>query len=249
VSAQLPKPALDTTGIEMPADFPRAGYERVMKKVKPLAGPYAQMYDHFGGAWNAISYRYMAMCFHGDNFSTSIVLPQGEAAAYYVKRYEEERELFGFFSNCFSTFESFFYGMYAVGNFLDPGTPASAGTPAVQTNFPMTAKDLQFVTPSSTDKAYKKAFHGDAFLGTLTGVFADVRFRELREIRNILTHRTAPGRRMFVGIGSDEELPDVWKLNDIPLDAKLTPARRANTAQLLATLLDAAADFVEQRVK
>jgi hypothetical protein len=236
VSAQLPKPTLETTGIEMPADFPRAGYDRVFLRVRKLAGSHPQVYDHFGGAWNAISYRFMAMCFHGDNFSVSIVKP--EASLPFVKRYEEERELFGFFSNSFSTFESFFYGMYAIGNFLSPY------------DFPMaTAKDQQGVSPTSTDKAYRKAFSGDPILAALTAVFSDTRFRELREIRNILTHRTAPGRKMFVAIGSDEELPSLWKLNDIRLDARLAPTRRANTAQLLATMLDAAADFVEARIK
>jgi hypothetical protein len=238
VSAELPKPTLETTGIEMPADFPRAPYDRAFLKVRSIAYTHPQMFDHFGGAWNAISYRFMALCFHGDNFCASVVLPQGPAPAYYVKRYEEERELFGFFSNCFSTFESFFYGMYAVGSYLDPA------------NFPMaTPKDQQGVSPTSTDKAYKKAFPSDPFIAALTNVFADARFRELREIRNILTHRTAPGRKMFVGIGSEEELPDVWKLNNIVLDGKLAPTRRANTAQLLATLLSAAADFIDARVK
>lgn len=221
----------------MAADFPRNGYDRVFLKVRSVANARPQMFDHFGGAWNAISYRFMAMCFHGDTFSASIVLPQGPRQTYFMKRYGEERELFGFFSNSFSTFESFFYGMFSVGNYLSPY------------DFPMaTAKDQQAVSPTNTDRAYRKAFPGDPILAAFTAVFSDTRFRELREIRNILTHRTAPARKMFVGIGSDEELPDRWKLNDIPLDTQLTPSRRANTAQLLGTLLNAAATFVEARI-
>lgn len=127
--------------------------------------------------------------------------------------------------------------MFAVGAILSP------------TDFPMTtAKDQQSISPSRTYRAYQSAFAGDPIVDVFSAVLGDPSYRELREVRNILTHRTAPGRRIFVGIGSDEELSAVWKINDIPLDKNLSTSRRREAARLLTQLLDASAAFIESKI-
>ena len=78
--------------------------------------------------------------------------------------------------------------------------------------------------------------------------FADPAYQEWREIRNILTHRTAPGRRMYVGIGNDDAPATEWKLNNIPMDATLIPARRAALVRAVDALLTAVEAFVAGKV-
>jgi hypothetical protein len=215
----------------MPLDFPTEAFERAYGRVSTRASGLAS-YSHFVGAWNAISFRFQTMVDEGAAFTASITAPN--AAGDIALRYSQERHLFGFFGSAFSIFEAYFYGMFAIGNILLPAS------------FPLaTAKDQQGVSPASTQRAYQAAFAGNALLTALQSVMADGAYTELKEVRNILTHRTAPGRTIFVGIGTDEELPATWKLNNIPLDAQLTSSRRAHVARLMGTLLNAAATFIE----
>jgi hypothetical protein len=226
-------PPLAINGLLMPPDFPFATYERAYERVTLRVQAHAS-YIHFVGAWNALSFRYLTMIDEGAAFTASITAPnaQGDIAL----RYPQERHLFGFFGSGFSIFEAFYYGMYAVGGALMP------------TVFPLaTAKDQQNVSPTSTSRAFQSAFSGDPLLTAFQLVFDDSAYKELKEVRNILTHRTAPGRTIYVGIGSDEDLPAVWKLNNIPLDAQLTSTRRTHIARLIGVLVDAAATFVESK--
>jgi hypothetical protein len=75
---------------------------------------------------------------------------------------------------------------------------------------------------------------------------SDVQFIEWREIRNILTHRTAPGRTFFVSIGdvADAQLPDQWKIKGISLDTKMAATRRRQLSQQLDELLAGIQDFM-----
>jgi hypothetical protein len=108
-----------------------------------------------------------------------------------------------------------------------------------------TPRDQQRISPSSTESAYLRSFPGSPILAAFGATFADAAYRELREVRNVLTHRTAPGRTIFVNIGSDDDLPPLWKINNIPLDCETAAIRRAHVGRLLSALLEAAAAFVE----
>lgn len=79
-------------------------------------------------------------------------------------------------------------------------------------------------------------------------LFADPAYQEWREIRNVLTHRTAPGRRMYVGIGDDDAPATEWKLNSIPLDSTMAKGRRAELARMLGDLLSAVEAFISKKV-
>jgi hypothetical protein len=71
---------------------------------------------------------------------------------------------------------------------------------------------------------------------------------EWREIRNVLSHRAAPGRTFFVGIGGPDGLPDQCKIKNIMLDADMAPARRAQLANLLNKFVAAIDDFSSARL-
>lgn len=55
----VPSAPLTTTGIEMPSNFPVAEYERVYARVLAKHGG-GDAFRHFGGACNALSYRFRA---------------------------------------------------------------------------------------------------------------------------------------------------------------------------------------------
>lgn len=220
----------------MPPEFPVAPFERSYARVRRRATTHGGLFEQFSGAWNALSIRYLAFTAHGDEFTRLTIQPCGAGPEPQV-RYRQEDQLFGFFSSGFSAFEAYFYGMFAVGALIRPG------------DFPLTtSKEQQAVSPSSTGAAYRQSFASDHVIAAFDGVFQDASYREFREVRNILTHRTAPGRRIYVGIDSDEELPARWKINDIALDGQLAATRRAEVARLLTGLLEAAAAFIEARI-
>jgi len=235
MSAKQPTAAfpLTTNGLVMPADFPSAGYEDLHKRVAQLH--FKTGYEHFAGAWNGISYRFNALADYDEAFTQSISAhgPAPDPA----ERYRQERDLFGFFSNGFSTFESFFYGAFALGALLQPGQFAL-----------VTPSDQQQVSPRRTIAAYERAFSGAPVIGRFQALVANPGYIELREIRNVLTHRSAPGRTIHLSVGSDETPPGQWKLANISLDKSTTGDRRQNVVGILSEALAALQEFAEATI-
>jgi hypothetical protein len=99
---------LSVNGLVMPPDFPAQSFQAVQRTIQPFAQTDNELYAHFAGAWNAISYRYLSLVNYGEIFTASLKAHGSSPPA--VERYNQERMLFGFFSNGFSVFEAFFYG-------------------------------------------------------------------------------------------------------------------------------------------
>jgi hypothetical protein len=151
------------------------------------------------------------------------------------QRYEQESLLNSFYGSGFATFESGFYGLYALAAMVQ-NTPLSLAS----------AKDKQSVSPSRVQTAFSKSFPADPCNVAIDAVVNDQDYKNFREIRNILTHRSAPGRTMFVSIGSGDDLPTEWKLNNMPLDETIATNGRASVAKLLAVLVTACDDFASR---
>ena len=226
---------LRTNGLVVPNDFPAAAYESVHGTIESRKGTHP-LYEYFAGAWNGLAYRFQAAIDYGNMFA--VHLDRHGPAPRSNERYLQERALFDFYSSGFSAFECAFYGLYAIGALIS------------SEEFPLaTPSEQQQVSPSRTKDAFTHAFAGDQILTTFAALFADSEYQRWREVRNVLTHRTAPERRISVSIGSDDEPPAVWKLNNIPLDESLVSDGRKELARLLTNLLDASATFVAARVK
>lgn len=226
---------LTTNGLIPAADFPREPYEAVHRLVVATWANHG-LYEHYAGAWNAIAYRFHGAIQAGEEFDRSLAAegPTPTPAA----RYLQDQALAEFFGSGYSVYESIFYSLHTVGAFVDPAS-FSLATPKAQ----------QQVSPSLTAAAFKRAFPGDPLLTAFDAFFGDPAYQEWREIRNILTHRTAPGRRMFVGIGNDDAPATEWKLNNIPMDATLVPTRRGALAAAVGALLVAVEAFVAGKVR
>jgi len=219
----------------MPSDFPRLEYEAVHQRVSSARGGDVN-YHHYAGAWNAVSYRFRGAVDSGDSFIES--LRTHGTAPQPPERYRQERLIFEFFSSGFSVFEALFFALYAIGLFLGRSEFALA-----------TPRDQQLVTPARTRDAYQKAFGNDPIIPVIANAFSDPGFQSFREIRNVLTHRAAPGRLIYASLGSDDAPPAEWKLNRLPLNEALVTGSRGELARLTKTFAAAAESFVTSNLK
>jgi hypothetical protein len=218
----MDKPTLTITGLEMPVDFPREPYESVSRLVEPLAEHQQIAWAEFGGAWNAVSYRFMAVCQYGD-----LLQKLGRTDLAPMERYEEEKCLFGFFVSAYATFESAIYGTFAIGSLSDAQV------------FPIeTEEDRKRINASQLLK--KLTPFNAPIAKRIEEILKSDPYQELKQIRNVLYHRTAPGR-----IFTPEDAPPVWRLNETILDRQMVGARRADFTLLLGTFLEATHDLAK----
>jgi hypothetical protein len=225
---------LSLNGLVVPSDFPTTPFEKIHARLIAKVDTQGVVYREYAGAWNAVSYRFLAATHYSDEFTNSMKKFGSSAAS--DERYRQERSLFGFFTNGLSAIEATFYGLFAIGAFLSPSSFRM-----------MTAKEQQSVTPGSTQTAYIKNFSKEPILKVFDQLLSDQVYTELKHIRNVLAHRAAPGRKAFVSLGDSELLPEEWKLLNISMDDQLTDSRRAELARLLTMLLLGTQAFVEAK--
>jgi hypothetical protein len=175
-----------------------------------------------------LAYRFLAMTQYEAAFSASVASLGGSPNP--PDRYKQERDLYGFFSNGFSVLESSFYGLFSIGALL------SAADFAISTE-----RDQRRVSPFSTARAMAKTFPSDPLCRTIDSVLKASSYLEWQEVRNVLTHRVAPGRTFFVGSGSTDQ----WNIKNIPLGPKMAPARRAALSHLTSKLLEGIDQFIK----
>jgi hypothetical protein len=91
-------------------------------------------------------------------------------------------------------------------------------------------------------RAYGKAFSTNPILSELEKIWNDT--EELRDIRNVLTHRA-------VGLDASKvtERTTIPRLNNISLDADTLSTRRSEVASLLRLGLDATNKFLEDTAR
>jgi hypothetical protein len=221
---------LTTNGLVMPAAFEIHAYEVVHGLVARHFGKDTR-YDHFAGAWNAIAYRFLGAYDSAEAFGDAVKTHGSTPRP--PQRYLQERLLFEFFSSVFSVFESSFFAFYAFGSFI------------AANDFSLIPNEQHKVTPSATNGVYIRAFPGEPILDSFKGVLDDPGYRALRDIRNIVTHRAAPGRRIYLNSGPGDVPATKWKLNDRPFDELLVLDARSELTRLTHVLLTAFAAFSE----
>ena len=226
-------PNLTLNGLAPHVDFPVGPYEAVHAAVVAHWST-AASYQQYSAAWNALAYRFHGAVEAGAKFQKSLRDFGSHPAP--QQRFQQEEALFNFFSNGFAAFEALFYGLFAIGSFIDPAAFRLE-----------TQREQQRVSPSRTNEIFKRAFAGDPILSVFANLFSDPAYQRWRDLRNVLTHRAAPGRRMYVGIGRNDAPPVEWKLDGLPLDAALVPGHQAELARLTADVLSAAATFLASR--
>ena len=222
---------LSINGLSTRNDFPASPFEALYKKLGGAYGGRPEYDVLVFGALNAIAYRFHALAEYDRSFTASINAHGTDFGQ--PSRYEQERDLFGFFSNVNSVFDAFCFALFAVGALIQPA------------DFPLA--DEWKVNCGRTREAYRKAFPADPILSVLENMAKDTALIELRTIRNILTHRGVGGRALMATTGPPASSDRIPRLN-IPLDVTTTSTRRSQVAGLLCFGLEAARKFVESRV-
>lgn len=226
-------PALSNNGLPAHQDFPVAPYEAVHKLVVERWSEELS-YSQFTGAWNAVAYRFHGALDAGGTFQKTLRDFGSHPAP--NQRYQQEAALFNFFSNGFSVFEAMFYGLFAIGSFIKPN------------DFPIaTQKEQQRISPTSTADAFRRAFPNEEILIYFQKLFESDSYKQWRDMRNVLTHRAAPGRRVYIGIGLGDAPPVEWKLNNLPLDSSLVPGHQSELAQMTSNMLLSTEMFLIRR--
>ncbi len=223
---------LSTIGLVMPEDFAVEPYEAIHSRLTIEKENQPDAWAEYAGAWNAVAYRFHACADHDEAYTESIQRagdspPQPE-------RYIQEKELFGFFVTGLSAIESLCYGLFAIASMLN------------ERCFLMTTtKDKRSIRFRKTTQQFAKAFPGEDVTCALEQMRDSEEFSEWREIRNILTHRLAPGRVVHLSTKSSSR-PSLWKIGT-PLDGETTASRRKWLAVTISRLLKATDEFTDSR--
>jgi hypothetical protein len=224
---------LACNGLVMPADFPVAPFEKAYGRALTRKSSAAALFEQFNAAWNAISIRFLTLASAGDNYG--IAMARTYPGTDPERRYAQERALFEFFVNALAAIESYFFGLFAIGAILKPA------------EFPMaTDREQQGITPSNAQKKFTIHFNGDAINAVLAAILGDSDYTEFKIVRNVLAHRTAPGRIVYASTGTAP--PPEWKLGGILIDEHTLVKRRANASRMLIALLESAARFTEDHI-
>jgi hypothetical protein len=222
----------------MPEDFDTVSYEAVHSRAATRKESSPESYSQFAGAWRAVAYRFKSCTEHDLAFTESIQRT-GDAPPS-PERYIQERELFCFFVAGLAVIESFYYGMFAVASMLD------------STSFPVaTPGDLRFITPKKTAERFADRFREERLTAALDRTINSNAYREWKDVRNILAHRTAPGRIIYASVGSTKRPPQPaqWKIGTgMQLDESTTSSRRKWLAETVGTLLREADGFTASRL-
>jgi hypothetical protein len=217
-----------TVGYPVPDDFPAAQYNLIHTTMQRRATE--TLFWEYGFAWNAVAYRFTQTADHDDAYRRMLA---GSGDANMI-RYQQEKELFCFFTAGLSVLEAFFYAMHSAAAIADPAS------------FPMaTEGDLKRVGIRLTKGRFARRFPAESLTQAMTSVVADPSLDRWERVRYVLVHRQAPGRVVF-GSTVREAPPDEWKLEGLTLDANLTSSRRTWLSQVLTSLMACGLEFVER---
>jgi hypothetical protein len=223
--------------LTLPPAFPDDLFGVVKDRVATKAPIGSSSVEHLGGSYNGVRYRLKACADYSEEFTHSINT-FGESPPF-IQRYQQERSLFGFFVSGYSVLDSFSFFMYTAAAQIDP------------THFPMQKPGhLKGISCKTTPDVFAKAFSGEAIATELTKLIADPTFTQWDDFRNILAHRTAPGRAFYASFGTSiPDPPADWKIApaaNLKIDADLTQCRLAWLVNTLAKLVSAADVFAQK---
>lgn len=227
----MPTDPLSTNHLRMPDDFEFASYEAVHSRIGPLHGSYPASWPEYASAWTAIAHRFYACAEYDESFTESFRTYGGAPEP--IERQRQERDLYGFFVSGLSAIESFCYGLFAIASMQDA------------MNFPIiSAQDKRLIKPRRTAQRFASSFPREDVTKALEDLVNDQNHDEWKDMRNVLAHRSSPGRHLSVTISEGQEAERrTSRWGTIPLDVHTTPSRCRWLAESLRSLLSAANTF------
>lgn len=224
-------------GLVLPSAFPDGVFEAVKDRIFSKVPGKSPLWGQLAGSHNGVRYRLRACADYSEEFTQSIQSCGGSPPP--EQRYQQERQLFGFFVSGYAALDSFCFFLYFAAAYLQPG-PFPTQLPG----------HIQSISCKNTAAKFATAFPGEATTDALNTLLADKIFVEWYGYRNILTHRAAPGRVVHASVGSSVPDPAAdWKIGsaaNLKIDASLTSPRLAWLLQTLSGLVVAADIFAQK---
>ena len=102
--------AAQPTGLKLPSSFPDGVFEAVKDRILSKVPSASPAWEQLAGSHNGVRYRLRACADYSDEFTQSVQRfgdspPAGE-------RYQQERQLFGFFLSGYAALDSFCFFLY-----------------------------------------------------------------------------------------------------------------------------------------
>jgi hypothetical protein len=229
--------AAQPTGLVLPSSFPDGVFEAVKGRIGTKVPSSSSAWGHLSGGHNGVRYRLRACADYSEEFTQSVQRFGDSPPA--DKRYQQERQLFGFFLSGYAVLDSFSFFLYFAAAHLQPS------------HFPtQLLGHIKSISCKSTPAAFAKAFLGEDITAALNAVLAEQMFKDWDAYRNVLAHRAAPGRLIYASVGSSAPDPAAdWKIGSaasLKIDASLTPPRLAWLVHTLSGLVVAADTFTQK---
>lgn len=224
---------MTNTDLEMPTYFPKQYYKDIKTRIDQKKDSHKESWHEFAGGWNGIKYRFLACNEHKRAFTESIKLFSPSPP--FPHRYIQERELFGFFTTGLSTIECFCYSLYSIASIIN------------SKEFPIDDASLRYVTPSNVKNKFSKdeAFKYSKIKIELEKLIGEEKYNEWCSIRNILVHRSSPGRHFFYG--GEHHGKTKW-MKEISIDVNTTSSRFDWLKNKITILLKATDIFTKEKI-
>lgn len=198
---------------DLPQKFPKDKYEKIYIKVLQYNDNFQLQCKQFRGGWRSLVYRYFACTKHSDDYIK--FFKKDRISPTYFLRYEQERELFNFFTNGLSAIETLGYMLYMICSIDNPK------------DFKViTEEDLKKIKLHNTVSKLKKFYSVKNITKELENLINNSReYEEWVEVRNVLMHRETPGRKIMLSSKrSKKERSDIW-FKGIKINKQTTVSR------------------------
>jgi len=221
---------------DLPQYFPKDKYEKIYIKVLQYKDNFQLQYQQFTGGWKSLVYRYLACTKHSDDYIN--IIKKDRISPSYFLRYEQERELFNFFTNGLSAIETLGYMLYMICS-IDNSNDFKV----------ITEEDLKKIKLHKTVSKLKKFYSVKNIAKELENLINNSQeYEEWVEVRNVLMHRETPGRKIMLSSKrSKKERSDIW-FKGIKIN-KQTTVSRLNWLELtLFKLIELTYDFTNKLI-
>lgn len=220
---------------DLPQRFPKDRYEKIYSKVLQYTNNFQLQCTQFRGGWRSLVYRYLACTKHSDDYIK--ITKKYKISPTYFLRYEQERELFNFFTNGLSAIEELGYMLYMICSIDN------------QKDFKIiTKKDLKKINLHNTVSKLKKFYTLENITSELEKLVDSKKYKEWVDVRNALMHRETPGRKIMLSSKrSKKERSDLW-FKVIEINKETTTCRLKWLELNLFNLIDLTYDFTNKLI-
>lgn len=221
--------------IGVASDFPKAEYLEVGQRLSTYLSSLGvdastvPGFQGYAGGWNALIVRFRAA--DEDCSSAARLLARYQGGLTAEERYEQERLMFGVFTNAQSTIECCCFGIYHIGCMANVGA---------------FARGERDVIPETAATDFAAAYPRSNLATELDGLRGDPNWDRIKDIRRILFHRMQPGITIHARtLGAPPPPPGEWTDRGVVLEPALVNDPRQWLAAKVSGLVGATLDFVQ----